>query len=573
MPGAMLGLWWQYDTAKGLHGMPSPVDGDPNTPWPVDVWADLAQRFLTSGGTVLVTPPLTKGASLGSGYDPFNHWDLGSNPYGPAGRRETRWGSVEQVARFCAQVRSLGGEVYANIVHHHMDGDPGNWRYDYLAADGVTPGRFPKDENCFWVPSAEHRINPDRVFDPTWDIGFGREPRWLTGTYGDGQGANGPGYMKRGLAESLDWQLQRLDIAGMFLDDAKGTNPDYIAWLLQQGAMAGREAFVELSDGNTGTLEYWMGLTGHRAGVMDFALRYKIRDVCNSSADMRSILSEGVCWRDPAHAITFIEDIDLDISDPIKQRSLLGNSLILGFPGYPLLFPKHVLPPPAGYGQNEEVWNLLWCYATFAKGDLWWREAQADHLVWEMMGDSTSSGVVCAASIRDDWHKVTVQTKWKGTWLHDYGGQAEDQRTDAQGNLTFWVPPDRQGAGRGYVRYAVQNVENPIRLAPKPARQRIVGVSDLDTLPLGNGGQAVTWVQCRAGTTLRLDFAPLVPLPAGASYAMRVSAPDGTQLGQSQSVPTLELPVGVTGQHRIGLSGNGLPDNGLPYELTATYSA
>jgi hypothetical protein len=107
--------------------MLSPVDGDPSTPWPTDFWLSYLDLFARFGGTVAVMPPVTKGASLGTGYDPYNHWDLGSNPHGPAGRRETRYGSVERIAAFVAAARDLGMETYANVVHHHLDGDRGDF--------------------------------------------------------------------------------------------------------------------------------------------------------------------------------------------------------------------------------------------------------------------------------------------------------------------------------------------------------------------------------------------------------------------------------------------------------------
>ena len=70
-------------------------------------------------------PPLPKGATLGAGDDPFDHYDLGNKLQ--SGRRETRYGSVEQLMRFVAVAHAAGMEVYANVVHHHVDGDNGDY--------------------------------------------------------------------------------------------------------------------------------------------------------------------------------------------------------------------------------------------------------------------------------------------------------------------------------------------------------------------------------------------------------------------------------------------------------------
>lgn len=540
--------------------MPSPVDGDPTTPWPWQFWLPYMAEFARYGGTVDVLPPLTKGATLGTGYDPFNHYDLGSNKHGPAGRRETRYGSIEGIAGFIAATRALGMENYVNVVHHHMDGDPGNWQYDYIAGDGKTAGRFPKNETCFWVWSPEVPVNPDRVFNSEWDLGFGREFRWETGTYGDATGTNGPGYVRHGLAGALNWQTLRVNIDGYFLDDAKGTAAGYIEWLLQQQSMANKVAFVELSDGNDQVLNYWMSLENQRAGVMDFALRYKLRDVCNSSADMRTILSQGVCWSNPTRAITFTTNIDLDFSDPIIQRALLANSMILGFPGYPMVFGKDIYDKPIGYGMKDHILNLVWAHETFVKGNLEWRATARDYLVWEMMGDNTSSGCICCASIRDDWHEVTVQTKWKNQQLHDYCGQAEDKWTDENGMLTFWMPPDQQGAGRGYVRYAVPGIENPIHLTPRLTTNVIPGASDLDVTPLVAGVNVVTQIACAAGSTLYPMLKPA--MNAGVSFLQ----PDGSPVELLSNLP-------VTGWYTVQIT---LPDDvvgSVPYELTIQYLA
>lgn len=563
--GTMLFLPFQTKDDKGnLHGMPSPVDGDPSTPWPHEFWLHYMRIFTAFGGTVGVTPPLTKGASLGTGYDPYNHFDLGSNPHGPAGRRETRYGSVEGLMGYVAQVNAMGAETYANIVHHHVDGDRGDWKYDYIAGDGKTPGRFPKDINCFWVWNPKTApTNPDAVFNPQWDLGFGREFKWNSGTYGDGKGTNGPGYVRQGLADSLDWQTRRLGLEGYFLDDAKGTNPQYIGWLLNQRSMADKVSFVELSDGNTGTLNYWMQLVNERAGVLDFALRYKIRDVCNSSADMRCLLSEGVCWSNPLRAVTFSNNIDLDLSDPIYCRLLLANSFILGFPGYPAIFGKDIYPAPHGYGLLDPVMNLLWCKETFVKGDLFWRALAPDHLVWEMMGDHTSSGCICCASIRDNWHQVTVQTKWKNQQLHDYTGQAEDKWTDANGMLTFWMPPDRHGAGRGYVRYAVPNIQNNIQLIARRTTQTFFGADDLD-IPSGRNGSlklgTITAAKDSAITSRAFAYSDL----SGAAILTFFVAPDGKPLQGYVPEDT---------EYEVHAVFEGFPPGGEAFEVEVSYQA
>lgn len=561
--GVMWHAAYQTKDAKGvLHGQPSPVDGDPSTPWPWRLWLKYMPEFTRYGGTVLVTPPLTKGASLGTGYDPYNHNDIGSNKHGPAGRRETRYGSVEDMMALVASCRALGMQVYTNVVHHHMDGDSGNYAYNYLSGDGKNPGRFPLDENCFWVWSKEQPTNPDGVFNSSTDWSFGREFRWNSGTYGDGQGDNGPGYVKRGLADALDRQTRRLDLEGYFPDDGKGTNTAFLEWLYKQKSMADKFAFAEVSDGQTGNLMKFMAQTGNRLGVMDFALRYKIRDVCNSRADFRGVLHEGVCWTDPLAAVTFVEDIDLDLSDPVISRKRLAYALILALPGYPMVFGKDLYShADGGYGMMREVMHMVWTHETFAKGDTLVRAAGADYLVIERMGDATTTGALYGFTTRNSWVQVPVATKWKGQHLHDYDGQAIDKWTDANGMLDLWIPPDGDGAaGRGHCCYAVAGVDNPIHLTPRRTTQVFIGAADLDLGCLTAGLNKLGRMLAAEGTPISFKMTP----------SLRVNV----QFLDDAGMPVLDLyKLPKSGDYTVAVTPTDPSAVGVPFELSVTYMA
>jgi alpha-amylase len=392
--GVMIHL--AYKTSTG-GGVPSPVDGKTITTWPLDEWRELMPYLRAFGVTVPVCPPLTKGATLGAGYDPFDHYDLGSK--NQSGRVETRYGSIETAGRFFSACQAQGMEVYVNVVDHHMDGDSGDEVYQYLGADGKTKnGRFPKDSHCFtsvWP-------NPDGVADSSTDWAFGREFLWNSGYYGDGKGSNGPGYVRHGLAAALDWQTRRLNVDGYFLDDVKGTNEDFVGYLLTYGAMNGKVSFGEYSDGQTGNVERWINSSGvHRTcGALDFPLKYKLNNVLNNAgnADIRQILSEGLLWNDPLLSVTFLDDADSDLTSPIIWNKLLGYAMILTFPGYPMLFGKDLYQQPGCYGLMVPVMNLVWIHETFAKGNIVWRWLDYNFLVYERMGDNTSSGLLAGVN-------------------------------------------------------------------------------------------------------------------------------------------------------------------------------
>lgn len=557
-----------YLATKGTDGRgpPSPVDGNPAIEWPYKRWAKLASLVAAYGATVFVLPPVTKGAALGAGFDIFSHHDFGSQFQ--RGRRETRYGSVEDAIELVASCRAAGMEVYANQVPHHVDGDAGDYAYRYVGADGKTlNGRFPKDKGCFWTEGPQ---NPDTVADPGSDWGFGRAFRWHSGTYGDGRGQNGLGYVERNLAEALDYQTRSLGLDGYFLDDVKGTSKEFVRYLLSHPGIVGKVTFSEYSDGNTDTLLNWMQETEQRSGVLDFALKYKLNNVLNNpgNADMRQLLSEGVLWRNPAKAVTFLDNFDTDYSDPIVLNQLLGHAMLLTWPGYPMLLGHSLYAPPDGYGLMDPTLNLIWCHETFAKGDHVWRWLDYNFLVYERMGDHTSSGMLGAVNNRPgkmgnphDWISVNVQCKWCNQQLHDYTGHANDVWTDSNGNVTLWIPPNDNG--HGYVAYAVPGIVNDIHLAPRRMSHTFFGADDLYIPAARDGGLTIGRVTAAKGTMINSGAFTYEKVP-GAKILVFFLGADG--------VPVTGR-VSADGDYEVHAVFSGFPPEGTDYEVTVDYMA
>ena len=557
-----------YKTATG-GGIPSPVDGPQVTQWPFEYWAQLMPLLSAYGVTVAVTPPLTKGASLGAGYDIKDHYDLGSK--NQSGRRETRYGSVEQAQKFYAQCYALGMEVYANIVHHHIDGDSGDYVFKYLGADGKTKnGRFPKDKNCFCMTWP----NPDTVAgSPDW--AFGREFMWNLGFYGDGLGLNGPGYVRRNLADSLNWQTRRLGVDGYFLDDVKGTSPLYIHYLLTEQSMQGKVAFGEYSDGNTGVLKYWSDVrVNNTCGVLDFALRYKISDVLNYNSDIRVVLSEGMCWVDPAKAVTFIDNADTDLSDPVKWNKILGYAMILTFPGYPMIFGKDIYPFPGCYDLLKPILNLIWIHENFAGGDFIVRHADSNILVIERTGYGDQPGLIAGFNKQigninnpNDWRAITINTHWQqNTQLHDYTGHAQDDKwTDANQNITIWIPPNDNG--KGYVVYAPANSEKTTYLPSRQITQSFYGKFDLDTPGITNIKTEIGKLWCAKGTMLHYKFLdPKADIIAKYNVVINILDDQGNSIDANKILP-------YDGFYHVTVMAETPVTSEIPFELEVKYNA
>jgi alpha-amylase len=119
------------------RAVPSPADGDPNTPWWWDHLAAQANDFRTAGFTAIWLPPVLKtsaGAHSGAdGYGPFDDYDIGSKSQ--MRTVPTRFGSREQLQRCIATLRANGLDVYLDLVEHQRSGDPGNFVFRYRGAD------------------------------------------------------------------------------------------------------------------------------------------------------------------------------------------------------------------------------------------------------------------------------------------------------------------------------------------------------------------------------------------------------------------------------------------------------
>ena len=134
---------------KGGLAVPYPHDGDNSIPWWWERLARQASQLSRSGFTAVLLPPVLKtsaGAFPGAdGYGPFDDYDIGSKDQFFS--VPTRFGSREQLQRCAAILRANGLDLYLDMVPHQRNGDPGNWEFKYLGANGVKDvGRFPKDK-------------------------------------------------------------------------------------------------------------------------------------------------------------------------------------------------------------------------------------------------------------------------------------------------------------------------------------------------------------------------------------------------------------------------------------------
>ena len=266
--------------------------------------------------------------------------------------------------------------------------------------------------------------------------------------------------------------------------------------------MRGKFAVGEYFDGNPDTLNWWVwnsGMDG-RASTFDFGVRFAVAGMCNNAGrwDMGQLDHLGLAGRDPAHAVTFVENHDTDLNSPVIANKLLGYAYILTSEGYPCVYYKDYSTDPGCYGMQDQISNLVWIHENLANGATQFRWKDFQFVVYERVG-SPNLLVGLNNDPSNSWKTVTVQTGFgPNVQLHDYSGHAGDMWTDGQGKVTIGIPPNHNGLG--YVCYSRAGIVKPNAVPRFAATQVFEGAPDLDIGP-ANGGHStrIGRIWCDAG--------------------------------------------------------------------------
>jgi alpha-amylase len=537
------------------HTVPAPSDGDPKVPWWWDHLAAQAAAFREAGFTAVLLPPALKtnaGAFPDSdGYGVFDDYDLGSkNQFFSI---PTRFGPRELLQRCTAMLRANGIDVYLDVVDHQRDG--GNqFTYEYLGAEGKPgAGRFPKHPACFFP-----NVPRDPIAGPVADdFGFGDELAPVNARPHD--------YVMNGLIDALDWQTNAVGAQGYRIDDTKGMAVEFVSRLLNNKAMSGKFAVGEYFDGNVDTLNWWVwnsGMNG-RACTFDFATRFALQAMCNNASrwDMSHLDHLGFAGRDAAHAVTFIENHDTDLSSPVIWNKLLAYAYLLTSEGYPCVYYKDYATDHGCYGLKPQLDNLIWIHEHLANGPTTFRHKEYQFVVYERTG-----GPNLVVGLNNDmyngWKTVTVATSFgPNVHLHDYSGHAGDVWTDAQGKVTIGIPQNDNG--NGYVCYSRAGLDRANPANHWAAHQVFEGAEDLDLGPaIGGTTVEIGKIWCDAGFPVILK-----PESEASRLTFAVLNPDGSPVPLNQGHANTTQRGWHTLQVTSAATGN------TPYKLAVTYTS
>ena len=269
---------------------------------------ELAPRLKEMGIDAVWIPPNVKGASLGVGYNPFDHYDLGDKYQ--KGTTFNRVGDKDELLRLIAVLKANGIDVIQDVVLNHVTGagsrtgkggqDPEamedgetdkfkNFRYvcfetpesDFTAENYLARvGRFPKNWQNFY-PNNDNECCSNDLNSPWW----GPDVSYEENAFGQSSNATfnpeqSPNYMRDQMREWMIWYKQQMGFDGYRLDAVKHFPPSLtedVLWNIQNNAgfaSEGEELFaVGEYVGGGADLDNWANAVQNRAGTFDFGLR------------------------------------------------------------------------------------------------------------------------------------------------------------------------------------------------------------------------------------------------------------------------------------------------------------
>lgn len=299
------GFWWDFKHDSFPQG-----------------WANyltlLGPRLAEAGIEAVYIPVSLKNQSPGTGYIPFDHYDLGDKFQ--KDYLKTSLGDKNELLRMYASLKANSMYIYQDVVWNHINGagsslssggqDPEapednstnrykNFRYSCYSTPATNEGskeylsrqgRFPKNWQNFY-PNQVSSCCTNPINTPFWgpDIDFS------VGAYGKSSNAifnptQSPTYMRNQMREWMIWYKKQTGLDGLRIDAVKHfpteITEDFL-WNLRYNAgwASGGEdffAFSEWVDFDKNVLDNFCNTVQNRSGTFDFSLRHGIQQMVTS---------------------------------------------------------------------------------------------------------------------------------------------------------------------------------------------------------------------------------------------------------------------------------------------------
>lgn len=530
----MQAFWWDYWNTNYPAG------------W-FNYLSEMAPRLRELGINGVWVPPNTKAGGIGdNGYGPFDNYDLGDkfqkgqSTDSDETRLKTRSGDKNEYLRMVAVMHANGIEVIQDVIFNHITNagslgglggvDPAamddgqtkkykNFRYTCFETPATTEtaadylgrkGRWSKNWQNFSPNPANSDITSDLArpdFGPDISYDDGAFGLSSNATYNPAQTTR---HMRNNARNWLIWYKKQTGFDGVRLDAIKHFRADVMEdflWNIQNGAgfaNGGNDMYAigEWVDGNPGAgadTDTWVQAVQGRAGTLDFALRYGIKDMVDQLGGSYSLSNIKAKQQYNRNKIaTFVNSHDTfrpnfvktgatttgnylswnttqELSghiEPNSPRIGAAYAIAMSVDGAPLIWIEDLFN--IGYLGNrwshhpgiaselpvfDDIANLIRCHnkLNFKAGGIKWRWEAADHLVIERSGKALI-GVNDHATTPQS---STVATDFpNGTVLIDFGGSSTEKRTVSNGQVNITTPPcDGSAKRKGYSVWAPESMK------------------------------------------------------------------------------------------------------------------
>lgn len=405
-----------------------------------------------AGFTALWLPPASKAAEgVSMGYDIYDYYDLGE--FDQKGSVKTWFGAKAELTGLITAAHQAGMEVYADLVLHQNSGADAQ---EVNPIDGLSrwtqfnpqSGKFPRTYKDF-QPSVYETMEG---LDP---ISYGQMPNLCHRT---------PEVYTQLLNYAI-WLMDEIGYDGFRYDCVRG----YGAWMVR--------AIQELRglDMNTpyapfGVAECWDSLytiqewmneanawSDNPCTAFDFILRGVLKDLCDTYGFSLKTLTaaQTIVSMNSTLAVTFVENHDLAVSNPVINDKMLAYSYILTHEGYPCVFWQDYFSYDlAQEGNNSGIAALIYLHEQYAGGDKDILYCDDNLYIMQRRGFQNQKGLVYVLNNSGGWNGIAVGTIWPNTrfaplaWRgHENADIPADKWTDLNGWSDFWAPP------RGYAVY------------------------------------------------------------------------------------------------------------------------
>ena len=419
-------------------------------------------QLKSAGITALWLPPACKAQDVISmGYDPNDFYDLGEYKQKHHNRKETWFGSKDELTSLIGTAHANDIEVLADLVFNHCSGGESELN-PYTGEDWYTKfepasGKFKRDYNSFHPSIYES-------YDGSTFGGYSKT---------DLCHRNPDVY--NNILDYCKWLIEVIGFDGFRYDCVKG----YGGWMsksIQEMRYRISPDFKnyhkpfgvgELWEDDEQPIEHWLtevnNFSDNPASAFDFPLRKKLYRLC---MDQQYDLRDLAYWNDtllnqPFRAVTFVENHDTcsphpDTADKeIYTDKLLAYSFILTHPGYPCVFWQDYYNfDLAQSGYNSGIDALISVHEKYAGGEADILYADENLYIVQRRGYKNQKGLIYVLNKKANvWNGKWVRTHWANNKFMAIAWRGKNDSNTPYNTHTndhwgeFWAPP------RGYAIY------------------------------------------------------------------------------------------------------------------------